>query len=152
MRCALRHKSSPGVGLIAVILGCLVFAGCGGGVEIDTTPENPAFSNLGGIAELYYMYRSRNRGKTPNLEQIKQYSTENSYTLNRLEVDNVDELLVSKRDNQPLVLMLEGSKLTHNGAKIIAHETTGANGSRMVALDNGGALLLNEEEFNAAKK
>lgn len=134
------------------MLGCLLFAGCGDTVEVDTSPENPEFSNLGGVAQLYYGYRSRNRGKAPNLEQMKQYASENSYTLNRWKVDSVDDLLVSKRDNQPLVLMLEKSKLTHNGEKIIAHETTGVDGTRMVALASGGAELLTAEEFTAAKK
>lgn len=148
MECALRHKSL----LLAILLGCLFLTGCGDKVEVDTSADNPEFSHVGGIAQLYYLYRSRNRGQAPTLDQLKQFGNEETYTIERLKVDNVDELLVSNRDKQPVVLLLDGKKLAHEGERIIAHEATGVDGSRMVALFSGGAVLLTDEEFKAAKK
>ncbi len=93
------------------------------------------------------------QGGEPDKAQLLAFGDERGgYTLDRLKVTSTEELLVSKRDGQPVVLLLKNSPLSHDSYRIIAHEATGVDGSRMVALDNGGAQLLTEEEFQAAKK
>ena len=136
----------------AILFLALLFVGCKDSVDIDRSPANPLFSRLGGIAEVYMKYEAVVGGQ-PNESQLLSFGDERGgYTLDRLGVSSTRDLLLSKRDGQPIVLLLDNSQLNHDGHRVIAHEAAGVDGTRMVALDNGGAALLTEEEFEAARK
>lgn len=137
-----------------LLLVLTVLAGCGDTVKVDESADNPHFSHLAGIAEIYLKCRSSSRGAPVNEATLKEFGSSElaSMTLERFDATSFDELLTSNRDGAPIELTLSKSKMRLEGVRVIAHETVGRDGSRLVALESGGAELLTEEEFKALSK
>jgi hypothetical protein len=131
--------------------GALSLAGCGGGSEVSGT-DYQARRQLSLIAEMYGNYMQERGGPPKDEGEFKAFLTE--WAARRLEpynVESVDELLVSPRDEQPFVVVY-GKKLVSKDAPNspwAAYEQTGVDGKRLAAQVRGVLEEYSPEEFAA---
>lgn len=129
--------------LLALVL-LILTAGCNSVPEGDTTN-----SRMGSVARLYGMYVSMNMGAIPkNLEQLQAFiDNKGSYALEKEGVASLNELLTSRRDGQPLVLLFGQDVIDQDGRRLVAYEQEGKAGSRMVAYADGSSETVDAERF-----
>ena len=125
------------VGLMVLILTAYAAAGCS-----KPAPPPVEESRLSKLAVFYGRYISQNKGKTPpNEAELKKF-------IAKLEpAANLDELFVSPRDSEPYVVRYNIKAGMPGGAVVTAHEKTGVEGKRMVALTTGDVRTVDEAEF-----
>jgi hypothetical protein len=98
---------------------------------------------------------SSNGGRLPNDEvQLKRFFRQKgTRTAAEANVTNVDDLFVSERDGQPLLVKYADKSAPAkplDADTVIAYEQTGIGGSRLVALANGRMSELDEKRFAMA--
>jgi hypothetical protein len=85
-------------------------------------------------------------GRNPADEQeFKAAVGQGKMDLDVLGVSSVDELFVSDRDGQPLVILYGAQAKNSQG--VIAYEQTGENGVRLVGTSNGQVIEADATQF-----
>jgi hypothetical protein len=121
-------------------------AGCG-------NPDKVAqeSSNLKPLVVMYGQFIGQHRGKPPADEaEFKAFLRKvDPERLKSFQVEDVDSMFISSRDNQPYVVRygkLEGSA-GPAGQPVVAYEQTGVGGKRFVASAIGAIEEVDEETF-----
>jgi hypothetical protein len=136
------------VACLGVALVCGWLVGCGGSQKQSLEQES---SHLKPLSLMYGQFMARNRGRRPaNEEQFKQFvQSQGKEFLSRFNLESVDALFVSTRDNKPFVIIYGQPKGPPGpgGAPVIAYEQEGKDGMRHVASDLGAVELVDEARF-----
>ncbi|HEX6961897.1 MAG TPA: hypothetical protein VF175_08530 [Lacipirellula sp.] len=113
--------------------------GCGPGSKTSGDGE---ISHIQLLASLYNK-AARDLGRYPKNEQeLKQTIGKMGLNLEAMKLASVDELYVSERDGQPLVIVLPP-----NSKGVIAYEKTGVDGTRLVAFSEGNVQEVDEVQM-----
>jgi hypothetical protein len=113
--------------------------GCGPASETPALPNTSHIQLLAGL----YNKAARDLGRYPKNEQeLKQTIGKMDVNLEAMELSSIDEVYLSERDGQPLVIVLPP---TPTG--VIAHEQTGVDGKRLVAFSLGNVQEVDESQF-----
>src|SRR5690349_11035196 len=113
-------------GALFILVAAISLEGCG--VKADHATKNES-SHVRLLTSLYGMASSK-LGHTPgNAEEFKQIIPKLGLSLEKLKVNSVDDLFVSERDGQPLVVTYGPPSATSD---VVVHEQTGVNGKRQV--------------------
>jgi hypothetical protein len=127
------------------LLLLLVVAGCGGQTLAPSATEG---RRIGAIVTTHNMMERATGRLPPNEQEFKKFIAENgSQSLERAGVTTVDELFVSDRDSQPVVVTY-GKYPTEMSAKIVVYEKDGADGKRFVGYNSGAVELVDDARFN----
>lgn len=130
-------RSSPTWAGMALLLAAVV--GCDGAASVKRDKE---ISHVGAVTTLYFRAKST-LGKPPASEQeFKEVIAQDNVDPGVLGVDSVDELFVSDRDGQPLVV--DYGQTSPQG--VVVYEQVGKDGVRLVGFTSGQI-----EEADAAK-
>src|SRR5688500_11093204 len=87
-----------------------------------------------------YQRAGRELGRYPKNEQeLKQTIGKMDLNLEAMKLASVDELYVSERDGEPLVIVFPP-----NAKGVIAYEKTGVDGTRLVAFSEGNVQEVDE--------
>jgi hypothetical protein len=125
---------------ICLTLIALALTGCGGG---GSEAKKQALSHVRLLTSLHTKASSQ-LGRFPKDEQEFKATIEGSdVSLEALKVDSLDELFVSARDGQPLVVVY-GAPLV--GSDVVVYEQIGVDGMREV-----GHRIGMVEEVDAAR-
>jgi hypothetical protein len=136
----MRIDSTRELLLLAPIAAALL-VGCGS--SVGSAPKG--VSHVGAISALYFKAASV-LGRNPADEQeFKTAIGQGEMDLDVLGVSSVDELFVSDRDGQPLVI-LYGPR-PKNSQGVIAYEQTGKDGVRLVGTSNGQVIEADAAQF-----
>lgn len=108
---------------LALVIG--VTSGCG-----SAESKNGGLSRVNLLSMLFTKVSSDLGHEPTNEEQFKQGIANSGTPLERLEVASVDELFISERDGQPLVVVYGPRP---KGSDVIIYEQTGVDGKRQVA-------------------
>lgn len=108
---------------------------------------NPQADNLKAIVS-FYNYMTSQTGIPPsNEQQFKQFiATNGTAYMERLNIVDPDELFVSERDGQPLVIVY-GPRPEGMSRDVVAYEKTGIGGKRRVGMALGMVQELDEAQF-----
>ena len=128
-----------------VLVLLLIVSGCGGRTRAPTATEG---RRIGAIVTTHNMMERATGRLPPNEQDFKKFIAANgSQALERSGVTAVDELFVSDRDGQPLVVTY-GKYPTSMNAKIVVYEKNGADGKRFVGYNSGAVELVDDARFN----
>ena len=128
--------------LIALaLLSSLLAVGCGPPTEPES--EVKQRTGLSALAIAYGQCTAQSRGLPPRSEKaLRSYiEKQGPQFLASLKVDNIDDMFVSPRDGQPYVVIY-GKR-----SDVVAYEAVGADGTRWIAHNLGGAEQLDEAAF-----
>ncbi len=118
----------------------LMLTGCGG-----SAPPAAGPSHVKGLAGLYNQ-ATFNLGHRPaNEQEFKAALAKSILNLKLLGVSTIDELFVSERDDQPLVV-LYGPPAKEGDPGVVVYEQQGVDGKRLV-----GFRAANVEDADAAR-
>lgn len=124
-------------------LALLTLIGCG---SAGGEAANKDINHVRAVTTLYFRAASV-LGKRPETEQeFKQAIAGGKMDLSVLGVDSVDELFVSDRDGQPIVVVY-GSALKSVAPGVVAYEQTGKDGMRLVGFNNGQVEEADQTRF-----
>jgi hypothetical protein len=130
---------------------CLLLAGCGGnagGNSAEANRQTAIALKLAGIA--YGQYLASHGGAPPqDVAAFRKYVESKLGELQANGVTSAEDLLVSPRDGQPLIVVC-GKRLTppdQPDAPWAVYEATGVDGKRMIASARGAVVELSPEEF-----
>jgi hypothetical protein len=130
------------LGNLAVIV-CAGLIGCSSKKTQRT--EEPGVTNLRKIGQAYDFFTQEKHRAPQNDEELKPMFKELG------DNTNPDEILISKRDGKPFVI-LYGPKMDSDARDIIlAHEQDGADGKRYVLTQDRMVREMSDEEFANAK-
>jgi hypothetical protein len=139
--------------LVVATAGALLL-GCG---TASTAPQGGSTGRgrMKAFAMLAGEFVSSNGGRLPNDEvQLKRFFRQKgTRTAAEANAANTDDLFVSERDGQPLVVKYADKSApvkALDADTVIAYETTGIGGNRLVALANGRISELDEKRFAMA--
>lgn len=128
-----------------VLLLLLIVSGCGDQTLAPTATEG---RRVGAIVTTHNMMERATGRLPPNEQEFKKFIAENgSQALERSGVTAVDQLFVSDRDDQPLVVTY-GKYSAGMNAKIVVYEKNGADGKRFVGDNSGAVELVDDARFN----
>jgi hypothetical protein len=133
-----------------VVALVLALAGCGE----ETVPSGVTtsdFSSLRAMAQLYDLYRSEHRGKSPPDEQaFREFLATKTDFLGRVGL-TVDKVFVSPRNGEPLQWVYgEVPPTTPSGMlSCYAYEKTPVDGKRLVFGPRGVYELMDDTEFQS---
>jgi len=131
--------------LVTSLLALLISAGCGDQALEQSATEG---RRVGAIVTTHNMMERATGRLPPNEQEFKKFITENgSQMLERSGVTAVDELFVSDRDGQPLVVTY-GKYPAGMNAKIVVYEKNGADGKRFVGYNSGAVELVDDARFS----
>jgi hypothetical protein len=123
-----------------LVLLAAVCVGCGGGQQ---AASNPALSHVR-LLMLLYNKATSTLGRPPKDEQEFKATLQNSnLALDTMKVSSLDELFVSERDNQPLVVVYKPPA----GSDVVVYEQTGVDGKRLIAHRIGQVEEVDEAKF-----
>jgi hypothetical protein len=123
----------------------LVITGCGSQAVAPTATEG---RRIGAIVTTHNMMERATGRLPPNEQEFKKFITEKgSQMMDRAAVTGVDELFVSDRDGQPLVVTY-GKYPPEMAAKIVVYEKSGADGKRFVGYNSGAVELVDDARFS----
>ena len=125
------------------------------GCQQETEFEQLNYSSLGALATLYQQVLSRT-GEMPKDEAaLRAYAAQQDEFLEEWEVESVDALFVSSRDKQPYTVLFGKKNLIvaneEFNEQIVAYESQGLDGKRMVAYLTGQVVEMSDGEFNQLK-
>ena len=127
--------------LSAVVLFAVV-AGCGTNAEPEDVVQQR--SNMRSLAVAYGNFTKSNRGRVPKSEKTFRAWIEKQGPdfLTNLGVENVDDIFISTRDNEPYVVVYGKQK------RIVAYEKVGVAGKRFITDDLGVTQEVDEAKFH----
>jgi hypothetical protein len=132
--------------------GCCLslLLGCGGGSTPapQSTRETAVALKLAGLQ--YGEYVATNNGAPPkDLESFRKFLESRIADLVNYNVKSADDLLSSRRDGQPFVLICGKKVFDPDQPDMLwaAYEQTGVDGNRLAANVRGGVVELSAEEF-----
>jgi hypothetical protein len=129
--------------IVLASLSILAVVGCSGGNAEATRKQ---VSHVRAVAALYFRAHSA-LGKNPENEQeFKNAVSHGKMDLDVLGVSSVDELFISDRDGQPLVIVY-GQQPKGVAPGVIAYEQTGKDGVRLVGTSNGQVIEADAARF-----
>ena len=130
--------------LVSLAVLSIVAVGCSASSDSAAMTET---ANLRSIVSLYN-YATTKFGRPPaNEQEFKQFiATEGTTIMERLNVTGPDELFVSERDGQPLVVVY-GQRPQGMSRDVIAYEQTGVDGMRQVGTVLGMVQEVDESRF-----
>lgn len=135
---------------MVLVFGALGTLGCGGAQEQARRQEE---SRLKPLAIFYGQFTGQHRGKPPTSEaEFKEFiRTQGAEQLASFQVNNLETLFVSERDEKPYVVLYgEASKNSPPGpagAPVVAYEQQGVGGRRFVASSMGAVEEVDEARF-----
>jgi hypothetical protein len=136
---------------LAILAGALLAAGCGSRTS-QLDQKDPSRIRMQTLAIEYARYLNHNGGKLPpNEDVLKKYIVGRGKSfLSERGILSVDELFVSPRDGQPLVVSYGTQKLVRafSADPIVAHEQKGIQGKRLVAFPSGAVVDLDPDMFD----
>ena len=120
--------------------------GCGSG-QTETARQQES-SHLRALIGLH-RYATTQLGHRPTSEgEFKEFISNRAQAmLETLKVQNVDELFISERDNEPFVVMY-GQQPPGVAPDVVAFERTGVDGKRLVGFGLGMIQEVGEEKFS----
>jgi hypothetical protein len=139
--------TSQAVYLQRIIAGALllVMAGCG---AQTVAPTATAGRRVSAIVTMHNSMERATGRLPPNEQEFKKFITEKgSQMMERAGVTSVDELFVSDRDGQPLVVTY-GKYPAGMTSKIVVYEKNGAEGKRFVGYNVGAVELVDDARFS----
>lgn len=122
------------------LLAIVVAAGCGGGSA--GTNREKEISHVGAITTLYFRADSILRKSPATEQEFKEVIAQQNVDPGVLGVGSIDELFISDRDGQPLVVNYGQTA----PLGVVAYEQVGKDGVRLVGFKNGQI-----EEADAAR-
>jgi hypothetical protein len=126
---------------LTLALSALALIGCSSGGNSEVREKG--FSHVRLLTSLHTRISSE-LGRYPKDEaEFKAALGKANLTLDAMKVNSIDELFISKRDGQPLVVVYGQAPA---GSDVVVYEQTGVNGLREV-----GHRLGNVEEVDEAK-
>lgn len=127
------------------LVSLLIVSGCG---DQELEPSATEGRRVGAIVATHNMMERATGRLPPNEQEFKEFITANgSQMLERSGVTAVEELFVSDRDGQPLVVTY-GKYPAGMNAKIVVYEKNGAGGKRFVGYNSGAVELVDDARFN----
>jgi len=118
-----------------------MLVGCGG-PKADAQKKQTSHVR---VLTMMYNSVSAKLGRHPKDEQeFKDTLRKSDVSLEALKVDSIDELFVSERDGQPLVVVYGP---TTPGSDVVVYEQTGVNGMRLVGHEIGMVEEVDEQRF-----
>lgn len=151
--CGLPHRTSRrgwvNITCLAALLTSMI--GCGGEPPAPTAEEQ---QDLKAIAVLYGTYSGMNRGGVPqSADDMKAFAAalkQNGQVPMGLDLEDIESVFVSPRDNQPYVLLFgnTGPATGTYGDRVIAYEQTGKDGMRQIAFSNTEVIDASAEDFS----
>jgi hypothetical protein len=134
---------SPWIKALA-ITACLAFAvGCGRG---KSTSANAAQQSHVRLLTAYYSSAVSKLGHAPRDEQeFKSAINLPPASMEKFNIKSLDELFVSERDGQPLVVAYGASR---PASDIVVYEKTGVDGKRLVGRQLGMVEEVDDATFN----
>ncbi len=145
-----RYFLSAGYVLTGIVVGCLVWMGCGGGARESLQREQ---STLKPLAILYGQYIGQHRGQVPpNEEAFRKFVEQEAPKMKgQFTFSTIEELFVSPRDGKPYkILYGEAAKKGPpgpDGSPLIAYEQQGQGGRRWIASAMGAIEEVDETRF-----
>ena len=126
---------------------------CVGGCDFSE-PLDPTESRVRVVAGQYMRFCNQHAGKGPQDEnEFKSFLQQAGQpVLDAAGVGSVDELLVSERDDKPLVVLCGKDTIWLDYLQIVVHETEGLHGQVMVGYRVGDAELITAEALAEATK
>ena len=147
-RCSLEPSSGTKALRYWLLVGLSLSVGLGCASEQAASDAAPDDSRIKPLTSMYAGYTNRNGNPPASEEEFKRFVAESGEPLLKAaEVNSVEELFVSPRDNEPYVILYgtEAAKLINRG--IVMHERTGVGGRRLVGFRMGFVKELDEAEF-----
>lgn len=128
---------------VHITLLCLfaTLLGCGSSGESEDVVE--VRSNMRSLAVAYGNYTKMNRGRVPKSEKSFRAWIEKQGPdfLDSLGVDNVDDIFISSRDNEPYVVVYGKPE------EVVAYEAVGVDGRRFITDNLGVTQEVDEATF-----
>ena len=140
----MRRRSSQGV-LVLVAVN-LLLAGC------SRASSNQGNMNRGPLRLVgieYGKFEAANRRVPRDRQEFEKFLRGRLDRLAGYGVHSVDDLLVSPRDGQPLIIVCGNAKSRSERTHWAACEKTGVGGQRMAGDSLGGTSEISEEEFQS---
>lgn len=139
------------VKVMALVACVILIAGCGRSVT-QAQASSPATLRMSVLAGLYSQFATSSNGGLPTDEKrLKEFmKTPDGKAYLAKQGSAADDLFVSLRDGQPLVLTYSISSTASSAStnRIVAYEKTGLNGKRLVALLSGTVVEVDQETFD----
>ena len=96
-----------GKALLGTVALVLLVSGCG--QKIEPQPISPGEARIRKFGMLYHEYSAVVHKKPANLEELKAWAKKLSKTrLTEMEIQDIEEVFVSPRDQQPFVMVRGG--------------------------------------------
>jgi hypothetical protein len=130
--------------LASILLLSVVVADYAGCVTKDESIKQRETSHVRLLTSLHAMVTAK-LGRVPRDEQeFKQTIAKLSVSLERLKVGSIDELFISERDGQPLVVVYSSSP---TASDVVVYEQTGLNGKRQIGHRIGMVEEVDEAQY-----
>lgn len=140
---AVQRRAVARLAFTAVALATLV--GCG---EANA-PASGADPNLAMLTKIYVDHMNAHQGNPPKDEAaFKDYIRQHgAHRLKGADMNELDALFVSTRDNQPLVFIYGINADPRRQSTVIGYEQSAIDGKRTVGYRHGTAELVDEARF-----
>lgn len=135
-----------------ILLGVALQWGCGSATTQTAAGDDLRLRLLG---RLYGEFIAQHNGKPPaNESQLIDHLAKSADMLKSQGIADVEQLLVSPRDGQPLVVLYGESIIQdeNSGFPWIAHETLGIGGKKLVIGARGNVEEMTQEQIEALAK
>lgn len=131
---------------LQLLLVCLL-AACPGCGSSSTAAVRPETSHVRQLTALYAKASLKLRRPPKDEHEFKQFLAGANVPLDSLHVGSLDELFVSERDGQPLVVQYG----TRKGSDVVVYEQTGVDGKRLIGHKIGMVEEVDDAAFQALK-
>ncbi len=134
----------------AVLLAPL--AGCSkGGGEEENNPGSPENQHIMQMASLVRAYKSTHKGQVPaSSEALKTWAQGVPKELEKMKITNLDDVLVSPRDQEPYqIAPAPTGRRAMGPPRIVVYEKTGVRGKHKVASGMGSVEELDTKTLNS---
>lgn len=140
------------------IVGCLLLStvifslGCGG-ADSKSMIADANDNNVKRLATAYSFFHLKNKFKGPQDEtEFKKFISEQDparMELAGIDVNDVDQLFVSERDEMPLKIRYGMNTRIRGPSLPVVFEETGVDGMRQVGFTNGSMQEVDDTEYEA---
>ena len=132
-------------GALALAVMLPTWAGCGG----SAASAGGADPNLTVLTKVYVDHMNAHQGSPPKDEAaFKDYIRQHgAHRLNGADMNQLDALFVSTRDNQPLVFIYGANADPRRQSSVIGYEQSTVDGKRTVGYRHGTAELVDDSRF-----